>query len=166
MEDGRAFHRTAAVLLRAWSPQEERLMGSRSKWLSVANLRARDGRYGSIEAPRYSWVQQVHAGSCTLGGALYTEFSSALAASEGLENRSYVVPHAHASDHLSRDVLDLLQWLHLRLFQWAERCWGPAAMSQRRGQSFHKTLCPGTSWSSPHLVITSAGYWNVHKLGV
>ena len=35
-----------------------------------------------LEAPRYSWVR-VHAGSCTLEGALYFEFSSALAASEG-----------------------------------------------------------------------------------
>ena len=58
-----------------------------------------------LEAPRCSWVQ-VHAGPCTLGGALYIEFSSALAGSKWRLLRSLagsggfwsdVVPHAHVS---------------------------------------------------------------------
>ena len=66
MQDGRTFHRTGAALLKARSPQEERDMGSRSKWLSVADLI--EGEMGGmvLEARRYSWVQ-VHAESCTLG---------------------------------------------------------------------------------------------------
>ena len=45
--EGHSTERGLPYFRKARSPQEERVMGSRSKWLSVADLRARDGRNSS-----------------------------------------------------------------------------------------------------------------------
>ena len=61
IERGRAFHRTGDALLNVRFPQEEQVMGSRSKWPSVSDLRARDGRDDRFENVK-GWILQIKNG--------------------------------------------------------------------------------------------------------
>ena len=72
-----------------------------------------------LEARRCSWVQ-VHAGPCTLGGALYIEFSSALAASEGpwLPSDSHIVAIQWLVWWLPNDSHGDYPMTHMVITQW------------------------------------------------
>ena len=103
--EGHSTERGLPYFRKARSPQEERVMGSRSKWLSVADLRARDGGNSSRSSEiqlfaRPSWV--LYTRQSTLYSTLQCTGSQWRSLRTGVMRS-----HAHATDHFSRDVLDL-----------------------------------------------------------